>query len=400
MPRENLFRFLIFTVILAGAALLAGALPSPLHLALLQEDGPVESLSALSYLFAACWLLWQGRDRLACYWPAALLLVHLAVREAGLRSALLGGSGLSPAYYLNDALPLMQRAGAALLLLATLYALYKLVRALPDWLASLGRGDAAAFWLAGALGLGVLGQLGDKWDKLFGAAPASLMPYLLGFEEVFELGMALGMLVAAWRLLPAVSARRPALTALFLLSFMMLAGCQSPQAPVTGAESSVQHAFASRMLPMAAPAAESLGVSPRLVVAHAALESGWGSQPIRSADGEDSFNLFSLKATPTWQGRTVDILTTEYLRGRPVKRVERFRAYESYTDAFDDYARLLAGLTRYQGVLGAGDDERQFACALRRGGYATDPAYVEKLVRVSGFLKGLALPESSAPDRG
>ncbi|NDV13105.1 flagellar assembly peptidoglycan hydrolase FlgJ [Crenobacter sp. HX-7-9] len=223
------------------------------------------------------------------------------------------------------------------------------------------------------------------------------MPYLWGFEEVFELGMALGMLVAAWRLLPASNWHRPVLALLFLLSFAMLAGCQSPQLPAAGTQPSVQHAFASRMLPMAAPAAESLGVSPALIVAHAALESGWGGKPIRSADGEDSHNLFSLKATPAWQGRTVDILTTEYLRGRPVKRIERFRAYDSYTDAFDDYARLLSGLTRYQGVLGAGDDERQFACALRRGGYATDPAYVEKLVRVSGFLKGLALPESSTP---
>lgn len=131
-------------------------------------------------------------------------------------------------------------------------------------------------------------------------------------------------------------------------------------------------------------AAESLGLSPRLLLAHAALENGWGRRLIRGADGEDSRNLFALKAGPSWTGRTVEVLTTEYVGGLPVHRRERFRAYDSHAEAFADYARLLR--RRYLAALDAGDSAEAFGSALQAGGYATDPAYAHKLARVSRSL--------------
>ena len=79
------------------------------------------------------------------------------------------------------------------------------------------------------------------------------------------------------------------------------------------------------------------------MMGQAALETGWGKAEIRGADGQNSHNLFGIKAGAGWKGRTVDIVTTEYVNGKPQKQVESFRAYDSYADSFRDYANLLRG---------------------------------------------------------
>lgn len=139
--------------------------------------------------------------------------------------------------------------------------------------------------------------------------------------------------------------------------------------------------FVSTIWPHAVAAGQALGVPPAFVVAHAALESGWGQRAIQLPDGRPSHNLFGIKAGPDWQGPTVDITTTEYLNGMPQRRLARFRAYASYEEAFADYARLLKQSGRYEQVVAAADFPT-FAGALQRAGYATDPAYADKLGRV------------------
>ncbi|QNM98470.1 flagellar assembly peptidoglycan hydrolase FlgJ [Chitinimonas koreensis] len=128
-------------------------------------------------------------------------------------------------------------------------------------------------------------------------------------------------------------------------------------------------------------AAQALGLSPHLMLAHAALESGWGKKPITDAQGNNSHNLFGIKAGRDWQGKTAEIVTTEFVDGVAQKRVEKFRAYDSYADAFADYGRLLA--KRYGEATQAGSDAKTFATELQQGGYATDPAYAKKLARVA-----------------
>ncbi|AVY93327.1 flagellar assembly peptidoglycan hydrolase FlgJ [Microvirgula curvata] len=153
---------------------------------------------------------------------------------------------------------------------------------------------------------------------------------------------------------------------------------EAPLAAPVGREDFVQ-----QIAPHARQAAANLGVTPNLVVAHAALESGWGKRNIRNADGSNSHNLFGIKAGGSWQGKTTDIVTTEYENGSPKKKVERFRAYDNYGEAFADYAKLLQNNPRYAGALNTGADAVSFARGLARGGYATDPAYAEKLARVA-----------------
>jgi flagellar protein FlgJ len=141
-------------------------------------------------------------------------------------------------------------------------------------------------------------------------------------------------------------------------------------------------AFVQRLLPHAQAASASTGIPARFMLGQAALETGWGKAEIRGADGQNSHNLFGIKAGANWKGQTVDIVTTEYVNGQPQKQVESFRAYDSYADSFRDYANLLCGNARYQNVIAQGQDAAGFAQGLQQAGYATDPKYAQKLMGV------------------
>ncbi|SCK30299.1 flagellar assembly peptidoglycan hydrolase FlgJ [Vogesella sp. LIG4] len=150
-----------------------------------------------------------------------------------------------------------------------------------------------------------------------------------------------------------------------------------------------KQAFVAALLPSAQRAAAKLGVSPDVLVAHAALETGWGQRMLRQPDGQNSFNLFGIKAGGSWQGGTVAALTTEYQAGKAKKQVDNFRAYQSYAQAFDDYAQLIENNPRYRQALNQGSDFGAYAQALQQGGYATDPAYAAKLQSVAKYVAAL-----------
>jgi flagellar protein FlgJ len=137
--------------------------------------------------------------------------------------------------------------------------------------------------------------------------------------------------------------------------------------------------FINDIWPHAVAASQVTGIPARFIVAHAALESGWGRFEPRFPDGRPSHNLFGIKAGSGWSGAVVEATTSEFVAGQAVRRTERFRAYASYADAFADYARLIA--QRYAGVLGS-IDPRRFAQGLQQAGYASDPDYAAKLERV------------------
>ncbi len=140
--------------------------------------------------------------------------------------------------------------------------------------------------------------------------------------------------------------------------------------------------FVQRLLPHAQAASADSGIPAHFMMGQAALETGWGRAEIRGADGQNSHNLFGIKAGGSWSGRTVDIVTTEYVNGKPQKQVDTFRAYDSYADSFRDYANMLRGNARYQNVVAAGHNATGFAQGLQQAGYATDPNYAQKLMSV------------------
>lgn len=160
----------------------------------------------------------------------------------------------------------------------------------------------------------------------------------------------------------------------------------SPEAalPASGAGATLQSrvdGFVARMGPSAQAASAASGVPAALILAQAALESGWGRREIRADDGSPSFNLFGIKADRGWRGAVVETTTTEYVDGVPQRVRARFRAYASYQEGFADYARFLAGNPRYADVVSA-TDPAEAAHGLQRAGYATDPQYGSKLVRI------------------
>lgn len=140
--------------------------------------------------------------------------------------------------------------------------------------------------------------------------------------------------------------------------------------------------FVARHTEAARKAEAATGIPASFMVAQAAHETGWGRKDIRMADGSTSFNLFGIKAGADWKGPVARITTTEYVNGQPRKTVQAFRAYSSYEESFADYAKLMTTSPRYRDVVARADDAKQFAQGLQRAGYATDPAYADKLGRV------------------
>ncbi|MBL0166801.1 MAG: flagellar assembly peptidoglycan hydrolase FlgJ [Propionivibrio sp.] len=139
--------------------------------------------------------------------------------------------------------------------------------------------------------------------------------------------------------------------------------------------------FVNRVWPHAVEAANGIGVPPHFLVAHSALESGWGKSEIKASDGSPTYNLFGVKAGRSWQGPSVEVQTTEYVDGVAQSSREKFRVYGSYAEAFRDYAGLLKNNPRFSAVLGQ-KDGTQFALSLQHSGYATDPLYADKLSRI------------------
>ena len=133
----------------------------------------------------------------------------------------------------------------------------------------------------------------------------------------------------------------------------------------------------------AAKAAEAAtGIPAAHILGQAALESGWGKREIRATDGTNSHNLFGIKAGPNWKGKVAEVTTTEYIGGVARKVTARFRAYDSYEDSFKDHAALLTRSQRYTQTVAQAGTAQGFAQGLQKAGYATDPAYADKLTRV------------------
>jgi flagellar protein FlgJ len=142
-------------------------------------------------------------------------------------------------------------------------------------------------------------------------------------------------------------------------------------------------------------ASQQSGVPHHLILAQAALESGWGQRQIRRENGEPSFNIFGVKATGSWKGPTTEITTTEYENGEAKKIKAKFRVYSSYLEALSDYVGVLSRNPRYAAVTQAATAE-QGAQALQQAGYATDPQYARKLTSMIQQLKAMGEKVSKA----
>ena len=140
--------------------------------------------------------------------------------------------------------------------------------------------------------------------------------------------------------------------------------------------------FVRDIWPHAVNAAKQLGVDPKVLVAQSALETGWGSKLPQHPDGRSSFNLFGIKAGESWQGDRVRVSTLEFEGDRFVSEKSAFRSYPSVADAMSDYVDFLKSRARYAGALENAADPEKYSRALQDAGYATDPVYADKILRV------------------
>lgn len=139
--------------------------------------------------------------------------------------------------------------------------------------------------------------------------------------------------------------------------------------------------FVADLWPHAQQAAESLGVDARVLLAQAALETGWGQHVMQRRDGRSSHNLFGIKADGRWDGEQVSHRTVEYRHGVLQREQAAFRAYPTPAHSIADYADFIRGNPRYADALGNADP-RRYATELQRAGYATDPAYARKIMNI------------------
>lgn len=143
--------------------------------------------------------------------------------------------------------------------------------------------------------------------------------------------------------------------------------------------------FVTSLKPYADKAAQALGIDASLLLAQAALETGWGQKMVSNARGSSN-NLFNIKADRSWQGQRVATQTLEYYDQTPVMEKAAFRAYPSFQDSFDDYLRFLENNPRYSTALEHGGSNKAFIHGIHQAGYATDPQYADKVLRVKAQI--------------
>ncbi len=143
--------------------------------------------------------------------------------------------------------------------------------------------------------------------------------------------------------------------------------------------------FVSSLKPFADKAAKALGVDSSLLIAQAALETGWGKKVVANARGSSN-NLFNIKADRSWQGGKVATQTLEYHKNTPVMEKAAFRSYDSFQDSFNDYVRFLEKNPRYTTALRHQGSNEEFIRGIHKAGYATDPQYADKVLRVKSQI--------------
>ncbi len=154
--------------------------------------------------------------------------------------------------------------------------------------------------------------------------------------------------------------------------------------------------FVQQVYPHAQRAATKLNTSADVLVAIAALETGWGLHTPKTNLNQDSYNYFGIKAND-WKGPTVTSTTKEFDGEKMIEIKDNFRAYSSPAESFSDFAEFLLNSSRYQDAVKSSNDDKTFVKELQKAGYATDPNYTKKVISI---LDGSILREAINYQKG
>jgi flagellar protein FlgJ len=149
-----------------------------------------------------------------------------------------------------------------------------------------------------------------------------------------------------------------------------------------GTETALIDDFVKSIWPKAKQAASLMGLDPKVLIAQAALETGWGKFVAKDADGSSSNNLFNVKTGSSKEFESVNIKTTEYIADTPISMNASFRKYPSVEHSFNDYVSLIKGSDRYQSALANAGNPDLYVQELHKAGYASDPNYGSKILSI------------------
>jgi len=140
--------------------------------------------------------------------------------------------------------------------------------------------------------------------------------------------------------------------------------------------------FVKQLWNSAKIAAQSLGCSPEILLAQAALETGWGKKILPGENGGSSHNLFNIKAGLSWPFGKTKVTAVEERSGVLVKEKSGFKNYGSFMESFNDYVDFLKGNGRYQKALKTASNPELFIKAIQDAGFATDSQYGKKVMEI------------------
>ena len=121
------------------------------------------------------------------------------------------------------------------------------------------------------------------------------------------------------------------------------------------------------------------GIPASIKMAQAILESGSG----KSTLAKQSNNHFGIKCGKNWKGKEVYRHDDDYKNGLLIRSC--FRAFDDAEDSFIAHSDFLSNphSKRYKFLFDYdGTDYTSWAFGLRKAGYATDPNYPQKLIKI------------------
>ena len=133
--------------------------------------------------------------------------------------------------------------------------------------------------------------------------------------------------------------------------------------------------FTKEMIEGARDTERQTGVPSSITLGQLVLESGYKNPSSLSGLAKNYNNYFGVKATKNWTGRT----TT--MNNKAGNDLATYKVYSSASESFLDHAKILT-LPRYTQFYKNADSVNDYAIALQKGGYATDPLYSMKLTNI------------------
>lgn len=114
-----------------------------------------------------------------------------------------------------------------------------------------------------------------------------------------------------------------------------------------------------------------------VAIAQSILETGWGKSGLMMKANA----IYGIKAFEDWKGLVYSAYTNEVYNNYNVTIKASFRAYNTIEESIADYFDLITKSSRYRESLTA-TTPLECITAIKNGGYATDPDYINKIMSI------------------